>query len=247
MKNVLTDSMQTFEQFDFCKTLKEILKAQSVTGRTGKIFQKLPALSTKNNLTILRSLMLEFQPKTTLEIGLSFGGSCLTLGATHRDLRHFPTKQHIAIDPFQKTVWDDVGKVLLEKESLLDYVEIIEDFSFNALPELLRKSKVFDLIYIDGSHLFEDVFIDFFYSDKLLRTSGLILFDDSSDANVRKVLNFIDYNLKDYYKKIDLTSYSSGIKKTKTIAANFFKRNQLTVYQKVAKTERPWNSPFRNF
>lgn len=36
----------------------------------------------------------------------------------------------------------------------------------------------FDLIYVDGSHLRDDVWFDAIYSDKLLKIGGLIFFDD---------------------------------------------------------------------
>lgn len=144
--------MEMTNRFDFCDQLKLLVETLQATGRTGKLFEKVSALSTENNLLTLRALMLEFKPQNTLEIGLSFGGSCLALAATHRNLMHRPSKQHVAIDPFQSTVWDDTAKMALEREKLVDYVDIYEEFSFSALPKLIERERKFDLIYIDGSH-----------------------------------------------------------------------------------------------
>ena len=47
---------------------------------------KLGALSTLNNLQVLRALMIERRPGRTLEVGLGFGGSALTIAASHREL-----------------------------------------------------------------------------------------------------------------------------------------------------------------
>jgi predicted O-methyltransferase YrrM len=41
------------------------------------VFEGLGALSTVNNLQVLRALMLERRPRRTLEIGLGFGASAL--------------------------------------------------------------------------------------------------------------------------------------------------------------------------
>jgi len=239
--------MQSFSDFDYCNSLKLLLGTQKIVGRTGKRFDRLSALSTKKNLIALHTLMLELKPKSTLEIGLSFGGSCLALAATHRELQHYPSKQHIAIDPFQKTVWDDVARLLLKQENLLDYVEIYENFSFNVLPELLQKGQKFDLIYIDGSHLFEDVFIDLFYSNKLLNQKGLLVFDDSSDPHVRKALKFIESNFRETYKRLDLSYLRSGFDKLKYSIAILAGKRQLTAYHKIGNTDRDWNSRFYDF
>jgi predicted O-methyltransferase YrrM len=239
--------MKLTNKFGFVPQLKSMLETRQITGRTGKVFESLHALSTENNLLTLRALMLEFQPKNTLEIGLSYGGSCLVLAATHRDLMHQPLKQHVAIDPFQSTVWDDTARMALEQEKLVDYVDIYEEFSFSALPKLIERELKFDLIYIDGSHLFEDVFIDFFYSNKLLNDRGLLIFDDSADPNIRKVLNFIEANFKQTYKKIDLSYLRKGSEKVKYHLANTLRKNQLTAYCKQGSSDRPWNSAFHNF
>ena len=239
--------MKVTNKFDFCSQLQLMLETRQAIGASGKVFEKLPALSTENNLLTLRTLMLEFKPKNTLEIGLSFGGSCLALAATHRDLRHQPSKQHVAIDPFQSKVWDDTARIALEREKLADYVDIYEEFSFSALPKLLEQERNFDLIYIDGSHLFENVFIDFFYSNKLLNNQGLLIFDDSTDPNISKVLNFIKANLNQNYKKLDLSYLRKGSDLVKYHLANALRKNQLTAYCKSQVTERPWNSAFHNF
>ena len=75
-------------------------------------------VSTKNNLWALRLLLLELKPQNTLEIGLAFGASSLVIASTHQDLEHLPNYQHVAIDPYQSTTWDNTGKVMLEKAGL---------------------------------------------------------------------------------------------------------------------------------
>jgi len=235
------------DSFDFCPELKHLLTSGSATGKSGKIFGQLSAISTSNNLLAIRSLMLEFKPQRTLEIGLAFGGSCLTIAASHRDLQHQPCKQHVAIDPFQSTAWDSVGRDVTEKADLANYLEIHESFSFVVLPQLLAEKQKFDLIYIDGSHLFENVFLDFYYSSKLLSEGGILIFDDSSSIDIRKVLDFIDANLKPAYRRIDLSRFRVGSEKLKLLAATLLKKNQMTAYQKVGKSDRSYSAKLKNF
>src|SRR5687767_3451241 len=76
--------------FAFCPTLAEVLTARRFNGRTGKSFEGMGALSSVNNLAVLRNICGELKPHQTLEIGFSFGGSCLVFTACHRDLGHAP-------------------------------------------------------------------------------------------------------------------------------------------------------------
>jgi hypothetical protein len=162
------------DAFEFCPVLDALLRAQRVVGRTGKEFPNLHALSTRNNLHTLRNLMLALNPERTLEVGLSFGGSCLALTATHRDLQHPPPRQHIALDPFQSTVWDDCGIEATRRAALEEYLDFRPESSALELPRLLSAGAQFGLIYVDGSHLFEDVFVDSFFSMRLLQPDGVL-------------------------------------------------------------------------
>jgi len=238
----------SLEKLSFSPELCSLLETQKTVGRSGKQFNGIPAISTTNNLLALRSLMLETNPQNTLEIGFAFGGSGLVFATTHRDLNHQPSQQHIAIDPYQTKAWDDAGMLLIERSDLSGFLDLRQDFSHLVLPQLLQEKRKFDLMYVDGSHLFENVFIDFFYCDKLCEQEGIIMFDDSSDPHIRKVLNFIDSNFYRFYKKIDLSVYreTSG-QKFKYRLATKLKKNQLTAYQKIAQSNRRFDEKFKPF
>ena len=60
---------------------------------------------------------------------------------------------------------------------------------------MIRDGLKFQLIYIDGSHRFEDVFCDFYFVRYLLAVGGYVMFDDSSDSEVAKVVRFVRKNL----------------------------------------------------
>ena len=70
---------------------------------------------------------------------------------------------------------------------------------------------VFDIIFIDASHDFEDVKQDFENSIKVLNTNGIIIFDDTDPCNedlAKADRCFNTYLINDYirdnYKELDI-------------------------------------------
>lgn len=232
-------------QFSYCKELENMITSRSTVGRTGKVFPLLEALSTVNNLKDLRALMLQEKPYSTIETGLGPGGSVLMFAASHRDLGHEPTRQHVAIDPYQTSIWDNSGRLVLEKAKLEAYVEVREQDSFVALPKLLSEGRRFDIAYIDGSHQFENVFIDFFYIQEMLNVGGLIVFDDSTYPQVRKVLNFIEANYNFAYQRLSMASFRRN--KLRYVIAERIHKTQMTVFRKLKAERRHWLTPLKNF
>jgi hypothetical protein len=236
------------EQFAFCPVLAGMLERCEAVGRSGKSLN-ISDLSTVHNLLTLRALHTSCGAKRTMEVGFSSGGSCLVFTQTHKDLGALPENQHVAIDPFQRSSWiDEAGLVSIERANLRDYLDFREEPSCYALPRLVEEDLKFELIYIDGSHLFEDVFIDFYFAARLLKERGIILFDDSSLAHVQKVLRFIRTNLKSSFSEIDLTPYRPKTdKKLRYWAAHALGKVQLTGFIKVGSASRNFDSAFNNF
>ena len=233
---------------EFCPELAELVRSRRIVGKNGKVFEQLAALSSRNNLLTLRHLMLTLNPERTLEIGLGFGGSALMFASTHRDLRHAPCGQHTSVDPFQTTVWDSSAILLLERAGLEEYVDVRSSSSALDLPRMLQQSERFELAYIDGSHLFEDVFVDAYFVIRLLVEGGVVAFDDSANPHIAKVIAFIRSSLAPGIEELDLSEHrpsgSSGIIYR---AARWFGKVQLTAFRKKETCERNWNAPFRSF
>lgn len=231
----------------FCSTLQKMYETRHIEGRN-KSFDGLAALSTVNNLLVIRALFLELKPERTLETGMAFGGSALTFAQTHKDLGRDPSAQHTAIDPAQTYHWDEAGRMALEAAGLDAYVEIVEEYSSQALPRLVREGRRYGMAYIDGSHQFEDVLIDFVFTHDLLEVGGLVLFDDSSDSHVLKVLRFVEANYSEIYERVPLDGYREGVKeRLKNRVASRLRRVQLTAYRKRKDGRQNWGKPLRDF
>lgn len=228
---------------DFCPTLDDMIVSNRAVGKTGRIYDGLGALSTINNLMTIRGLMDELRPPRTLEIGLCYGGSALAFCAAHNKLGHKPDSQHVAIDPYQTTVWDSCGLMALERSGLNRYLDFRHGLSAVELPKLLGGGDKFGIIYVDGSHLFEDVFVDAYFGVRLLDENGIIALDDSSDPHVSKVLKFLRTNPA--LQEVDLSQYNKHSLRYRI--GRMLGRVQLTAFRKVGPVERQWNAPFRNF
>jgi predicted O-methyltransferase YrrM len=223
-----------------CQVLADMMRDNRAVGRSGRVYDSLAELSTRRNLETLQRLMIELRPKHTLEIGLSFGGSALTFCAAHRTL---DGGTHVALDPFQSTVWDSVGIDAVNRSGLSTHLDFRETYSAIELPKMLERGERFGLIYVDGSHLFEDVFIDAYYGSRLLEPNGVIAFDDCSDPHVAKVIAFLRTNTA--MREIDL---NFGRRNPAIYsAAKRLNRVQMRAFRRTNSTDREWNAKFIPF
>jgi predicted O-methyltransferase YrrM len=233
--------------FTFCPELAELIRTQRAVGRTGRVFDGLGALSTVNNLQVLRSLMLERKPARTLEVGLGFGGSALAIAASHHGLGHAPAAQHCILDPFQTADWDDAALLSLERAGLRDYVDFRAERSSIALGRLESEGARFGLIYVDGSHVFEDVFIDAYFGFRLLEPHGVILFDDCAIDHVAKALSFVTANWSSFAREIDLSALRTDGGSLRYRAARRLGKVQLRAFTRTGDDTRAWDVPLQRF
>lgn len=204
--------------------------------------------STSNNLEVLRHWFEKLQPRQTLEIGLAFGASATLLLALHRAAGHAGICHH-AIDPFQKSDWGSCALKHLESHSLFDRLHHHEQRSCFALPKLAEAGERFGLIYVDGSHLFEDVMVDFYFSHLLLEEGGIIAFDDSACGHVRKVVRFIRRNLGAAYEELSPYEVTAPRwPRLKQHVARLTGKQQLTLFRKLQDAPvRDWGTGFVEF
>ena len=142
----------------------------------------------------------DLEAKTALEVGMATGTSALAIGTALNELGG--DRQLISIDPGQSSNWDNIGVTAVRKAGLNHLHRLIEDFDYLVLPELLRQDTRIDFAYIDGWHTFDYVLLDFFYVDKLLRTGGIVGFNDCGWPATHRVLRFLTGHR--HYVEIDV-------------------------------------------
>ena len=224
-------------------TLQEMLRTRRVRGRTREL--ELMGDSTANNLAILASLLRAKSARSTLEVGLASGTSALLMADYHRGQN--AGGHHHAIDPFQHEL-DDSGVAQIEREGLSDWFTLHREQSHVTLPRLLSEGTRFDLIYIDDSHLFEDVVIDVLYGGRLLNDGGVMLLDDSTWPDVAKVIAFVRANKGAELREIDLSPHRpDGGRSLRFRVARALGRSQMTGFERVGPMDRPWSSKMKRF
>ena len=127
----------------------------------------------------------------TLEIGFAYGMSSLHICEA---IRGREGASHIVIDPLQSSEWHNVGKLNLQRAGLWSLVEFYEAPSHEILPGLCQQNRQIDFALIDGAHLFDYAFVDFFYVDKLLQPEGVVCMDDLWMPAIQKVTRFFVRN-----------------------------------------------------
>lgn len=205
------------------------------------------SISTSNNLRILTELFGGLQPAKTLEIGLAFGASATLLLDLHRQAGHVGVCHH-AIDPLQESLWGGCGLLHLEQQGLRGGLDLHACDSSLALPRLLERGERFGLIYIDGSHRFDDVMVDFFFAHRLLEVGGVMVLDDYSDVRIAKVVRYLRRNHGSEYDELSPYAITDPSRAwIKSIAAQLLGRQQTVIFRKVSDPPMDWSKPLVDF
>jgi predicted O-methyltransferase YrrM len=142
----------------------------------------------------------EHRPTKCLEIGMAAGSSTLSILTALAEIGDQGTL--VSIDPFQTTGGRNAGRNHVEKSGFSARHTVMEEMDFIALPKLLSEGQAFDFAYIDGNHDFEHVMLDFFYVDRLLKTDGIVGFNDCGWRTVHAALRRIPR--RDQYVEVDV-------------------------------------------
>jgi toxin HigB-1 len=70
----------------------------------------------------------------------------------------------------------------------------VEERSQIALPRLLADGFAADAAFVDGSHIFHNVFVDLFYLRELVRPGGLVILDDCGYLSVATAARYFEVN-----------------------------------------------------
>ena len=168
--------------------LRQIYEEQYVEDSEGNKINPFPTSIDYDKTVTLYNIVRKQKPKNTLEIGMAYGISTLSICQALRDNG---IGYHVVIDPWERSRYKSIGLLNCEKAGLGNILRFIEEPSYEALPKLLSKGERFDFAFIDGMHLFDYVLVDFFYIDLLLNKGGYIIMDDLWMPAIRKVVAFI--------------------------------------------------------
>ncbi len=143
-----------------------------------------------NDCDILRDLIIADGARVVIEIGLAYGSSALAIGealTTQQDA------QHLIIDAFQER-FDNVGWDRIIEAGLEPICDLRRERSQLALPRLVMDGFVADAAFVDGSHVFHNVFVDLYFLREVVRPGGLVILDDCDWPSVATAVHYYEVN-----------------------------------------------------
>ncbi len=141
---------------------------------------------------VLRDLLLAENPSTVIEIGLAYGSSALAI-AEALVAAGSSEARHVIVDAYQEQ-FDGSGWAAIAGAGLTTICSLIAERSQLALPRLVGNGFVADAAFVDGSHIFHNVFVDLFYLRELVRPRGLVILDDCSYLSVATAVRYFEIN-----------------------------------------------------
>lgn len=162
---------------------------------------------------VLRDLVAATGARTILEIGL--GNAISTMYLCEEIVRRggWRPGDVVSMDPHQDDV-DRVGLVNLKEAGLGHLVSVYPSRSQLVLPRLVDEGRCFDLAFVDGDHLFDGAFVDFYFVDQLVIPGGLVVVDDAYLPSIQWSLDFFVRNhgwaLRDTPFPRGVLGFSSG-------------------------------------
>lgn len=172
--------------------------------------------------SIIYNLIRENKMRKSLEIGMANGISTLYFLEGLKSINN--EYKHISIDPYQDSQWKGVGRYLVKKSGLDDNHRLLKLKSYIGLPKLLEKKYSFDIIFIDGMHLYDYTLIDLFYSILLCKIGGVIIIDDYWMKSIKDLKKYIDKNYSNFLEEIKIENFRTSI-----------------IYIKKSEDNREWN------
>ena len=142
---------------------------------------------------VLRDLLVSERAATVIEIGLAYGASALAI-AEALVSTHPADGRHVIIDAYQDHFGDTGWDALLDA-GLADTCLLLRQQSQLALPQLLQDNFEADAAFVDGSHIFHNVFIDLHFLRQLVRPGGLVVLDDCEWPSVAAAVRYFEVNL----------------------------------------------------
>ncbi len=142
----------------------------------------------------LRDLMISERAEKVVEIGLAYASSALAIGEALTTVDR-PQPRHVIIDPFQEREFFNAGWDLLRSAGLDSIATLMGIPSSIALPQLLTEGFLADAAFVDGSHRFHEVFVDFYFLRKIVRPGGVIVIDDDGWPSVHTAAQYYERNL----------------------------------------------------
>jgi predicted O-methyltransferase YrrM len=141
---------------------------------------------------VLRDLMVNEGARVVIEVGLAYGVSALAI-AEALAMNAGADATHVIIDAFQDH-FRESGWNALARAGWDSICTLLRERSQFALPRLASEGFVAEAAFVDGSHIFHNVFVDLVLLRNLVRPGGLIILDDCDLPSVATAVRYFELN-----------------------------------------------------
>jgi predicted O-methyltransferase YrrM len=140
----------------------------------------------------LRDLLVAERARVVIEIGLAYGSSALAI-AEALISQGSPDASHVIIDAYQER-FGNAGWGVIVTAGLTDLCSLLPQRSQLALPRLVTEGLIADAAFVDGSHIFHNVFVDLYFLREVVRPGGLVVLDDYQWPSVATAVRYFEIN-----------------------------------------------------
>jgi predicted O-methyltransferase YrrM len=141
---------------------------------------------------VLRDLLVAENAGVVVEIGLAYGSSALAIAEAIVSQDH-EGAEHLIVDAYQDQ-FRHAGWKALVAAGLTEVCSLLPERSQLALPRLVTEGFVADAAFVDGSHIFHNVFVDLVFVRELVRPGGLVVLDDCRWPSVATAVRYFELN-----------------------------------------------------
>jgi predicted O-methyltransferase YrrM len=175
------------------EALERLQVEGSVAASDGSQHDLFPVAIPASEGDALREWVINEGASRTLEIGLGFAVSTLYICHGLVETGNLRAR-HVAVDPHQSSRFANCGLQLLAEAGARQIVEHHSELSQIALPRFVDEGRLFDLAFVDGDHRFDAVFVDLFYTARLVRPGGVVMLDDYQLPAIERAVSFFTNN-----------------------------------------------------
>jgi predicted O-methyltransferase YrrM len=151
--------------------------------------------------SVLRDLLVAEFPEVVVEVGLAYGSSALAIAEALASAGR-PKPRHVIIDAYQDH-YADAGWDLLVSTGLTEICSLMRERSQLVLPRLVAEEMVADAAFVDGSHIFHNVFVDLYFLREIVKPGGLVVLDDCNLPSVGTAVRYFELNTG--WRMVDIT------------------------------------------
>lgn len=224
------EAFSTTEKYQVSPLLKELYSTLKTEVKNGEIvdLSKVSGYIRPYLGYILYRMIKDNNLKNVLDIGTGYGFSSLYM------LEGLPEDGILTtIDRDQESYYKNGGLLNLNKSGKFNQVNFYEEASEIILPKFYKEGKIFDLVFLDASKLFDNQINDILLIDHITKKNSIIVIKNFSLKFAK--LYGVDTIQRDLYIKNNYGNHWFEV------SNNFAKHNAMIFVKTMDEDPRDWD------